>query len=146
MYSSSLDLERSVTSQDSESQEAGLSSSPEEMEVWLQQNAKSVKADNASTPVHVWTTKPMEPLCSDTLVPLREFLLQRWRINVFCSFRLYLRSKYNATWVVDDRGTGSELSQVLEAEQECIWHAMEADWWEWKLGSRPFFWRWPSNQ
>ena len=33
----------------------------------------------------------------------------------------------------------------VEAARDCIGRACGCSWWEWLAGSRPFFWRWPSN-
>jgi hypothetical protein len=74
----------------------------------------------------------------------RGFLLRRWKINVRQSFQRYLREAYGTTWSKLGQ-RGSRLTADLRSGRECLWHAMEAEWWEWSQGSRPFFWRWPSS-
>jgi hypothetical protein len=126
-----------------------------ELEVWQQQFAKSVKADDAATPFHLWDTrvwsigvKPSQvekfkerfQCCPSTL--LRKFLLRRWRRNVYRSFRQYLANEYDAECFRDTSATPA-LQADCRAGRECLWHAMEAVWWEWTMGSRLFFWRLP---
>jgi len=131
--------------------------SGEEQEIWSQQFMKSVKADDATTPVHLWDERVWSvhhisarrqsfqaryhhcPLDS-----FRGFLLRRWKINVRQSFQRYLREAYGTTWSKLGQ-RGSRLTADLRSGRECLWHAMEAEWWEWSQGSRPFFWRWPSS-
>ena len=33
----------------------------------------------------------------------------------------------------------------LEAARDCIRRAAKSTWWDWHVGSRPFFWRWPKS-
>lgn len=54
----------------------------------------------------------------------------------------YLGNKYGRSrW--QRKPKSGDLSRDLVAGRECLARGMEADWWGWKQGSRPFFWRWP---
>ena len=127
-----------------------------ELEVWEQQFAKSVKADDATTPIHLWDMQIWRVgIQSDKvtafqsrfnccpLVSLRHFLLRRWWRNVRQSLLKYLMEEHGRLWYATTQ-TG-QLKADCEAEAECLWRATEADWWEWKSGSRLFFWRWPKE-
>jgi hypothetical protein len=129
--------------------------SVEEQEIWSQQYLKSVKADDAATPVHLWNERvwKMKQVPSRyqlfqsryggcPLDSIRELLLRRWRINVRTSFQRHLREVYGPTWYELTPGRGP-LHHDLKVGRECLWHAAWAEWWEWSRGSRPFFWRWP---
>ncbi len=72
------------------------------------------------------------------LVWLRHFCLRLWRRSVTKSFLRYLNAEYGPAWT-----THRTAAPGVEAGRECIWRTTAADWWEWKLGSRIFFWRWP---
>ena len=51
------------------------------------------------------------------------------------------RLGYSQAW---DSSMSFRLVDV-EAARDCIQRACDSSWWEWLAGSRPFFWRWPSN-
>lgn len=130
-----------------------LTLSPAELEVWQQQFSKSVKADDAATPVHLWDARVWRlRFCAKwlaafrsrfnqcPLTSLRGLFLLCWRRRVYQSLMSYLRKTYGTKWFAV---TGSEIRSDREAGTECLWCAMGADWWEWTHGSRLFFWRWP---
>jgi hypothetical protein len=125
-----------------------------EREVWLQQYNKSVKADNAQTPCHLWDERVwsrahsvahrkvfMDRFNGCPLDSIRSFLLRRWVFNIRTGFMKYLRTKHGAGWPSTQRHQLSDLDRDIQAGAECIWRATEADWWEWKVGSRLLFWR-----
>jgi hypothetical protein len=45
------------------------------------------------------------------------------------------------------RGKCSSLNSLRSRQvgRECLTKAAGADWWEWRRGSTPFFWRWPKE-
>ena len=52
------------------------------------------------------------------------------------------RSLYKA-WSLRRHPKGRDL----QAGRDCLHRAMNSTWWDWKAGSRPFFWRWnPESQ
>ncbi len=114
--------------------------------------SRAVKADDAATPTFLWDdrvwslkyhdTKRKEEFrehypSSDVLETIRNFLLRRWRKNVWRSFRTYMRSIHGDTWYRS--GAGIELT----VGQDALYRAAGANWWEWCVGSTLFFWRWP---
>jgi len=71
---------------------------------------------------------------------LREWLLARWRKNVYRSFLRFLVQEHGKDF--HQQSDRVELERNLKAGRECLWCAAYADWWEWSIGSHPFFWRW----
>ncbi len=126
--------------------------------MWEQQQSKSIKADDACNPVHLWNTRvwalPHDQILAErfqlrfgkcALDAIRERLLCRWRVNVLRSFLRYLRMQYS----VDCKNVAPHQLQFqldVKAGRECLWRVAEADWWDWRCGSRLFFWRWPPDQ
>lgn len=126
-----------------------------ELEVWNQQYAKSVRADNAQTPIHLWDSQVWVLAYNNVqlqhyharfakcpLDAFRGMLLACWRVNVRKDFLLYLSAEYGDVWR-NPKTRSERASKDVLAGCECLWRAGLADWWEWKAGSRPFFWRWP---
>jgi hypothetical protein len=109
------------------------------LEVWEQQFAKSVKADDATTPIHLWdmwvwrvgiqsdkVTAFQSRFNCCPLVSLRHFLLRRWWRNVRQSLLKYLNEEHGQLWYATTP-TG-QLKADCEAGAECLWRATEADW------------------
>jgi hypothetical protein len=126
-------------------------------EAWWQQQAKSVKADDAANPTHLWDSRVWKlhhheglkrhhtqrfGLCP--LESLWTWLIGRWRKNLLRSFMLYLLTCYGSERR-EATPNNLQLRRDLEAGRECLWRASEADWWDWRMGSRLFFWRWPAD-
>jgi hypothetical protein len=44
---------------------------------------------------------------------------------------------------IKDSLDAPSLGPTLTAARDCIHRCMWADWWDWSVGSRPLFWRWP---
>jgi len=127
---------------------------PEEREVWLHQYSKSVKADEAATPTYLWDDRVWKLTHRPDILTefktrygrcplsaIRIMSLRRWKVNVRKSLVLFLGAKYGEGWIAH-RLTNPDLAQDVEAGKDCLWYAMATDWWDWTLGSRPFFWRW----
>lgn len=123
-------------------------------EIWDQQYNKSVKADDAATPVHLWDGRIWQlSHCSRRVTahrakfhrcPLDAFrvlMLKRWVRNVRQGLARYLTEKHGNRWW--ELSIQEDLTRDLQAGADCVWRATEADWWEWRAGSRLFFWRWP---
>jgi hypothetical protein len=53
----------------------------------------------------------------------------------------YLRKQYPAP-----RRVGLEYARDREAGLDCLERVAGADFWDWRVGSRLFFWRWPGEQ
>ena len=58
-------------------------------------------------------------------------MLRRWKRNITSSYLKWARNNI-------DGKNGL-------AAKDCIQRAANASWWSWDDGSRPFFWRWPSD-
>jgi hypothetical protein len=126
---------------------------PAELGVWQQQFAKSIKADDAITPIHLWDARVWRlKVCPENLgafrskfgicplTSLQKLFLIGWQRRVFRSLMLYLRNEYGLLWYAS---TSVEFHSDCEAGTECLWRAMGADWWDWSLSSCLFFWCWP---
>jgi hypothetical protein len=61
---------------------------------------------------------------------------RRWIRNVT---RSYCRWRKNCGWSV------VEVEEADTAARDAIERATNTTWWKWKRGSRPFFWRWPTE-
>ncbi len=121
---------------------------------------KAVKADNAAVPVELWNSRihfPPIPIilqCLKTafLDGLRTLALRWWRRNTLRSFLHWFKCTHLGptapsitTSTVQHIITQFSLHRDWIAGRDCIRRAAGATWWEWDLGSRPFFWRWPSE-
>lgn len=71
---------------------------------------------------------------------LRERLMNQWRRNVCKSFLVYLTQEHGSEWIQQTERTGNTAD--LLAGHECLWCTAYASWWDWTVGSRPFYWRW----
>jgi hypothetical protein len=76
----------------------------------------------------------------DPLDSLRDFLIRRWRRNVLKSLIEYLNDEHGYLW---REGIHPDIEADLVAGRDCMWRAAYATGWEWSVGSRLFFWRWP---
>ena len=111
----------------------------------------SIKSDEARVPTHLWDDRLglNTGRCGGELLPLskieaalttvRTLLHKRW-----C--RLVARSFWR--WVIDSKAKcvreGTTFDKRAYAPGvAAIDYALRSDWWEWKNGSAPFFWRWP---
>ena len=50
--------------------------------------------------------------------------------------------RYRDQWQYERREAGVDI----EAASDCIQRGSDASWWEWRGGSRPFFWRWSKQR
>jgi len=106
---------------------------------------KVAKDDDARVPIElwdnwIWKLSFHSPSlvnrfrCSYHLCPLQS--LQQWLLRVW---RRCLTQE-----AITNLNTVSHQREVeKEAVRECVEKASKADWWDWKGGSRIFFWRWP---
>ena len=125
-----------------------------------QVDVKAVKSDDADVPIFIWNQrlihtypdrefiKALAPAkVTKALNILRYFLLRRWHQNVRKSLIKYLKVTWKSDWVNYVSGTRessqkTEFALDLHGGTECLYYACNASFWEWDLGSRPFFWRW----
>jgi hypothetical protein len=112
--------------------------SQSELEIRHHQYAKSVKSDDAATPVHLWDNRVWKSPHDRAAVlhchsryghcPLttwRCFLLRRWRINLRKSLMYYLKVKHGDQWW-SGCNPSQELLKDKLAGAESIWRAMAA--------------------
>jgi hypothetical protein len=107
--------------------------------------SKAAKNDDARIPVELWDKHIWDPGTHSSpslqafrkrfgrcpLLTLRDWLLRVWRLRITREALAFLKSRHVAT-----------LSE-REGIRECVEKSAWADWWEWKGGSRLYFWRWP---
>ena len=126
---------------------------------------KAVKCDDALVPVGLWNNRLIDTLvCVDkqkflrALAPARlskalngfRTLALRWWIRcVRRSLVRYLRITWKDLWTryvgeesFRDRSPRSNFTLDIDGGLDCLIYAVQATWWEWSGGSRPFFWRW----
>ena len=81
---------------------------------------------------------------------LRKFLICVWRRKVTLSLLRYLKSEWTTTfnsYMQGHREMDNGFLNEVDGGCECLNYAALADWWNWKGGSRLFFWCWiPSFQ
>jgi hypothetical protein len=112
--------------------------------------ASAAKADDAETPCELWdkrvwrvghSKQGVQSHCQRyghcPLSSLRSLFLRRWRRIVTSSLLRFLRLKHGKLWT-------KEVGAVrdIAVGRDCIQRTVGADWWEWRAGSTPFFWRW----
>jgi hypothetical protein len=80
--------------------------------------------------------EPIPPLPAEELTKFPADTLEK---NVHRSLIAYLQAEYGWTWF-HQLDTNKELQKDIAASSECVWRALEEDWWEWCMGSHLFFW------
>jgi hypothetical protein len=108
-------------------------------------NQKATKSDNAPVPEYLWDRcvvrddDPAHSIKLHALGVLRLFALRWWRRHLTRDFLSWCRATHGSHW------TSFRAWRDREAGCECVTRAANSSWWEWKDGSRPFFWRWPTH-
>jgi hypothetical protein len=115
----------------------------------------AIKADGAEVPVFLWNSRVWalgthnESRVEEfrlnwsgrcPLDAIRAGLLRHWRRRVCRSLLRYLRATYGTEWHTHTGTKGD-----LESGRDCLARTAAADWWEWRGGSTPYFWRWPPH-
>ena len=112
--------------------------------------AKATKADDAEVPVHLWDNRvwalgwhnehvlaAFKARMALPLDTLRMFLLRAWWRRLYRDYTNFMAREHGSDWL-----RMASASEDRKAGRECLHRACQADWWEWKAGSRLFFWRW----
>ena len=122
-------------------------------------NLRAVKSDKAEVKKEWWDEQvfgkaPSEEEAS-AADALRQSLLQRWSRNVMEDCGEYMRDKHGDKWFGTDgrpmkplRDNGGELTELgkdLEAVSDIMWRAFNSDWFEYPVGSRLHFMRFPEK-
>jgi hypothetical protein len=105
-------------------------------------NNKAAKNDDAPVPEYLWDDVIVPDGNDDKIAALsviRTFALRWWRKNTTREFLIWLKVKHNACKLTVD------YRNDVTAGRDCISRCCNASWWEWDAGSRPLFWRWPSD-
>jgi hypothetical protein len=115
-------------------------SSPPEQE---SRNAKAAKNDDAETPYYLWDKEIVRDgdhtkLSAFTL--LRSFALRWWKRHTTKEFVNWLNGTYH-----DRTDCGEDFMKDKNSRRDCIQRCANSSWWEWVVGSRPLFWRWPKE-
>ena len=129
---------------------------PLETSTKLGDTSKATKADDAPVPIFLWDDRIWRQgshceawlrqyvvrFAKCPLTAIRICLLRRWRRNITTSFLCYLRKQHGKQWMTCH---SPELAKDVDAGIDCITRATRCTWWEWSVGSRIFFWRWPER-
>jgi hypothetical protein len=109
---------------------------------------KAVKADDTLVPSFLWDAEvckmiarldPEDPKVVAALDSLRaKLLLPYWKRNVVSSLSDWLRQN-------EHRMTPEEFEKCKASGRKSLYYVGRADWWKWRGGSHPFFWRWPEE-
>lgn len=118
---------------------------------WQGPPSSTTKSDDAEVPKQIWNERVLRVGYSKTtyeefekryncnpLDSVHSYLLHVWRRRVWQSLRVYLNQRYGTQW-----RHKSQAQVEREVGRDCLYRASQASWWEWCLGSTPFFWRWP---
>ena len=120
---------------------------------WQGLLASTTKSDDAEAPKQIWDDRVLQVGHDLTLYrrferryginpldSLRLYCLRVWRLRVWRSLHRYLLQKHGTLWALSEHA-----SVDREVGRDCLCRASQASWWEWCLGSTPFFWRWPES-
>ena len=122
-------------------------------------NQRAVKSDKAEVKKEWWdeavfggSPSEKEVKAADTL---RESLLRRWASNVMDDCGQYMRDQHGAKWfgsedqpmkpLRDKGGNLTNLGMDLEGVSDIMWRAFNADWFNYPVGSRLHFMRFPEK-
>jgi hypothetical protein len=112
---------------------------------------KAVKADDAEVPVYLWDMRIRganpEARKSIALNGFRAFGLQLFRRALYLDCRERLISRFGANWSALPRrkpsGRFTSVGKEVDAISNILWHANEANWFEYLSGSRLHYFRFP---
>lgn len=105
-------------------------------------NAKAAKNDDAPIPEYLWDDAIVldgDPTKISALTAIRTFALRWWKRHTTRDFIKWLSK------IRHDPGQTEDLPRNLQAGCDCIRRCANSSWWDWDSGSRPLFWRWPSE-
>lgn len=121
--------------------------------------SKAVKADDAEVPVHLWDekvftsdyAKDLQPSTEEqklaAVATLRRFALKIYWKNLLKDCLDRLRTNFGADWYTKPRSTSKGKSTLVQVEVHALsnvmWHATEADWFEYHRGSQLHYFRFP---
>lgn len=128
-----------------ESAEAQVSAGEEYHRKDTQSSQKAAKHDDAEVPVELWNERARKDsqlkLTDEELDRMRECLLRYWKRLIARNFGEFCRSLREEARLL--RRTVN--IDWIRTGAAALGFAADATWWDWPLGSAPFFWRWPSE-
>ena len=98
----------------------------------------AAKADGDEVDTSLWAVGPQGPAGEESRRVIRNFLYGRWCRGLYLEARKWLDAEALLAGVV-----ARERSR--EGVRDFLQRSCNADWFEWKDGSRLFFWRWPKE-
>ena len=105
--------------------------------IWGEEDAKEVtvatRSDDAAVDYALWAVGGTGPGMESCRESLRGGLHRLWR-------RRFTKEAYDWLHV---HGRPEDASKDRKAIVDCTTRAANSSWWDWKDGSRLFFWRWP---
>jgi hypothetical protein len=136
--------------------------------------AKVAKADDVLAPTQLWDARSLLvlPHLDQALSLLHRILMQRTAHALLTEFCVFMSKHYGSNWAAAltvlcfqklhdhvplhrkcTRGVEEDLAKYLngellrDAEAGCdaIQRFIDADWWNWRMGSTLFFWHWPEG-
>jgi hypothetical protein len=128
-----------------------ITPSPSERELFakLKQEhdlAKAVKSDNTEVPVDLWDQAvcraPPSEVEKKALTVMRDFMLVRYQRRLWLDARKYIQVTHGKDW------SHSRHTRVLEdvtAIHDILWRAASNNWFEYPLGSKLIFFRFPAH-
>ena len=94
----------------------------------------ATKNDDAEVNLSLWAVGGTEPHMEPAREIIRKFLFAVWVKRICREARGWLGAELTA---------GMASTADREAILDCVTRCANSTWWDWKDGSRLFFWRWP---
>ncbi len=111
--------------------------------------AKAVKSDDAEVNVELWDQAVCKGPPSDAerkaLATIHGYMLRRYQRRLWLDARKYLQDTYGMDWVERVKGGNTKALEDMEAIHDVLWRAARNNWFEYPLGSRLIFFRFPMH-
>ncbi len=111
--------------------------------------AKAVKLDDVEVHVDLWDQAVCKGPPSDgknkALTTLQGYMLGSYQWHLWLDARKYLQSSHGVDWVEQARGGNVKALEDMEAVHDNLWQLARNDWFEYLLGSRLIFFRFPAR-
>lgn len=113
--------------------------------------AKAVKSDDAAVPIHLWDSfitrgKEVSPKLTGQLAAIRQAALQRYRRKLTQDYLRFLKDKHGMWYCEWERQRGDhKLHLDLAALREIVHRACHNTWFEYTVGSRVHYFRFPTK-
>jgi hypothetical protein len=94
----------------------------------------ATKDDDAEVNLSLWAVGGDDPEMEVVHAHIRDFLFTVW-VKAICGEA--------RRWLRHQEASGEALAEDRPAIRDCVMRCANSTWWDWKDGSRLFFWRWP---